>query len=457
MRDTPPLVVDDIDLLRGHPSTRLLATSQIADAAAVVLNSPSLPVDSYTEIRHPLHYASEMGNKDVRGEIGKWTSERYGLKEEIGLERILMTSGASFGLMNVLMHCTSPITGYTKQAFLISPAYFLAAKIFEDAGFTGKLTAIASTATSIDFAALRRHLQHLNESTPDVPLSDGLAPISRGVPKRIYKFVLYCVPTYSNPTGQTWDLETRRELVKLAREFDILLVSDDVYDFLGNEGDKCAIGEDGKLLPRLVTIDRELVEKQDELATGAGYTVSNCSFSKLLGPGLRCGWIETTTGVLAEQIGCVGANISGGNPSHFVSTLIHHVVKTRTIDSIIGTLRQTYTARCAAIIAAIREHLPAGTEICGGNGGFFMWVGLPEGYDARKIARIAEEQEGVRVMNGDMTECPGDRNRMGWGDRWLRITESYCEEDVAVEGVRRLGAAVKRWKSESGSGAEGAL
>jgi hypothetical protein len=85
MRDTPPLVVDDIDLLRGHPSTRLLATSQIADAAAVVLNSPSLPVDSYTEIRHPLHYASEMGNKDVRGEIGKWTSERYGLKEEIGL------------------------------------------------------------------------------------------------------------------------------------------------------------------------------------------------------------------------------------------------------------------------------------------------------------------------------------------------------------------------------------
>lgn len=46
-------------------------------------------------------------------------------------ERILMTSGASYGLMDVLMHCTSPVTGYTKQAFLISPAYFLAAKIFE--------------------------------------------------------------------------------------------------------------------------------------------------------------------------------------------------------------------------------------------------------------------------------------------------------------------------------------
>lgn len=184
-----------------------------------------------------------------------------------------------------------------------------------DAGFTGKLTAIASTATSIDFTALRRHLQHISESAPDVPLSDGLAPISRGgVQKCIYKFVLYCVPTYSNPTGHTWDLETRRKLVKLAREFDILLVSDDVYDFLGNEGDKCALGEDGQLIPRLVTIDRELMETHDELE-GAGFTVSNCSFSKLLGPGLRCGWIETATAQLAEQIGNGGANISVSYPS----------------------------------------------------------------------------------------------------------------------------------------------
>lgn len=85
MRDTPPLVAGNIDLLRGHPSTRLLATSQIADAAAAVLSSPSLPTDSYAVVRHPLHYASEMGNRDVRGEIARWAGERYGLREEIGL------------------------------------------------------------------------------------------------------------------------------------------------------------------------------------------------------------------------------------------------------------------------------------------------------------------------------------------------------------------------------------
>lgn len=249
--------------------------------------------------------------------------------------------------MATLQQCTSPSTGYTKQAFIISPTYFLAAKVFEgylalllasvrppvanstiDSGFAGKLTAIPSTSTGIDLALLRRHLSHITATTPDVTLSDGLAPISHDGPgsKRIYKFVLYCVPTYSNPTGQTWDLKTRQEVVKIAREWNMLVVSDDVYDFLGNVGDKSARGEDGKLLPRLVSIERDILVKEGRLNKAgeeeAGVTVSNCSFSKLLGPGLRCGWIESVTGVLAKQMGEGGANHSVCPTSHIITQVV---------------------------------------------------------------------------------------------------------------------------------------
>jgi aspartate/methionine/tyrosine aminotransferase len=121
-----------IDLLRGHPSTHLLATDEIRESAAKVLSSNnSLPNDSYAKIRHPLHYGPDQGNEDMRAEIGKWTAERYQLREAIEPERINLTPGASVGLMNTLQLCTSPGTGYTKQAFLVSPTYFLAASVFE--------------------------------------------------------------------------------------------------------------------------------------------------------------------------------------------------------------------------------------------------------------------------------------------------------------------------------------
>lgn len=140
----------------------------------------------------------------------------------------------------------------------------------------------------------------------------------------------------------------------------------------------------------------------------------------------------------------------GGAPSHFVSTLIHHLITTRKIDTIIHRLVSVYTGRSVAIKRAINAHLPSGTVTCGGNGGFFMWIGLPPDYDAKEIVKMGVEsfegEGGVRVMSGSISECPGDKNGLGWGERWVRISVSWCDEEVAVEGVRRLGVAMGRWK-----------
>jgi len=117
----------------------------------------------------------------------------------------------------------------------------------------------------------------------------------------------------------------------------------------------------------------------------------------------------------------------------------------RMVDTIISTLTAAYTGRCAALRSAIRDFLPSGTEVWGGRGGYFVWVGLPPELDACEIVKLAAAHEGLTVASGGMSECPGSGNSFGWAARWIRLAISYCEEDDLVEGVKRLARAVERW------------
>ena len=631
-RYVPPPVTP-VDLLRGHPSIHLLATAPFLAAAVTVLGQPDedLPQDSYSQTRHPLMYGPDHGNWNVRREIERWQDQLYHqpaathapsaqrvsrggggsggaeaeaeagaagggdaasmpLKEGGGPgwgepgDRINITCGASYGLLNALQSCTSPCTGYTRRAFMIVPTYFWAGSVFVDAGFADLLTPIpypplspGRTMPEILLDALKADVQQGAPSDHPrvVAGEDGLKHLpsgrgraatepGRGGGKRIYKYVLYCVPTYGNPTGTTWDLETRQRVVEIARDWDILVICDDVYDFLpwsapeipvrlaGEEGAKDTGGViTGTTLspplspppppppppPRLVTLDRQLVlASSDSGRQGeedSGNVLSNCSFSKLLGPGLRCGWQESATPVLARQLGEVGPNRSGGCPSHLVSTIIYELIRPqpppqqqggsvssedksrgvgknmRKIDAIIQGVALALGARAAAIVDAVYKHLPPGSEILGyppgetavattttaGKGGYFLWVAIgpdksqPGAVNVREVLNLAkqgelctshvqgrdgEEEEDrqkqqrgeagekhapeaaqwinrVTIGHGDMFECPGkgpggQSNWLGYGDRWVRVAVSWCGASAGVEGIRRLGRAVERWR-----------
>jgi DNA-binding transcriptional MocR family regulator len=199
--------------------------------------------------------------------------------------RIFLTSGASYGLHMSLTLFTSPVTGYTKRAFIVSPTYFLASRVMEDCGFADKMTAIRSTRSSIDFEALLAGLRRSETETRDVPLEEALRSVLRAdapkEEKRLFKYVMYCVPSYGNPTGETFDLETRKRLVGIAREWDMLVIADDVYDFLGNQD------QPKELLPRLVTVDAETVE-----AGGVGILLATARFRNSWGPGFGRGGLK---------------------------------------------------------------------------------------------------------------------------------------------------------------------
>ena len=168
---------------------------------------------------------------------------------------------------------------------MVEPTYFLACPIFQDAGFTGRMRGVPEDKEGIDLEFLRARLEDAESTDWD---RTGAKCLDTGYPK-LYKHIIYCVPTFSNPSGKTMSRSRREGLVKLAREFDALVVSDDVYDFLRWPADQMKpLDTDlGVLPPRLVDIDKSL-----EGGTEYGNTVSNGSFSKIVAPGTRVGWLE---------------------------------------------------------------------------------------------------------------------------------------------------------------------
>ena len=281
-----------INLLRGWPNPALLPVELLKEAADAVLSD--------TSIAHPgLLYGPDEGYEPFREAVAAWLNDFFRPERPIEPARICINGGASQSLGSLLNVYTDP--EYTRNVWFVAPAYMLAFRIFEDAGFAGKMRAVPEDEEGINIAYLRRELQ---KSEDKAKSRGNTTPLYKPDRKRakVYKHVIYCVRTFSNPSSRTMTLGRRQELVRLAREFDVLVTCDDVYDFLQwpVATDHQVGGSGTKILktahvPRLVDVDRTLdggAGRQD--ADGFGNVCSNGTFSKLAGPGLRCGWIEGT-------------------------------------------------------------------------------------------------------------------------------------------------------------------
>lgn len=140
----------------------------------------------------------------------------------------------------------------------------------------------------LDLAFLNRALDEYEKNCLGEEQSEGLKSGERYV--KIYRHILYVTPTFSNPSAKTMARKTRAKLLQLARKYDILIISDDVYDFL-RWSPECLI--ESKTLaaapPRIVDLDGLLGD-----AGGWGNSISNGSFSKIVAPGVRVGWAEAS-------------------------------------------------------------------------------------------------------------------------------------------------------------------
>jgi DNA-binding transcriptional MocR family regulator len=273
------------------------------------------------------------------------------------------------------------------------PTYFLAFQMFRDHGLEIRGVPIDDDGLVVE------------------ALVNEIAAIRRS--GRRVAFV-YTIPAFQNPTGVTMSAQRRRELVTAAVVEEVLIVADEVYHLL-----RFAPGP--MPLPISAYVDD-------------GPVLSIGTFSKILAPGMRLGWIHGSRPLLAT-LADSGLILSGGGLNPVTSSLATAMMRMGWQQEYLEWLRATFARRSATMVAALREHMPAWVEYDVPTGGYFVWLRLPPNVDGAALRQLAK-LHGVDVRHGAQFSPTG-----GLGNH-IRLSYAFYDDDDIAEGVARLGRAI---------------
>jgi 2-aminoadipate transaminase len=225
---------------------------------------------------------------------------------------------------------------------------------------------------------------------------------------------LYTIPNFQNPSGITLAADRRQAVLDLAERYGLLVIEDDVYRDLHYGG---------TVPPSLFELD------------GGQRVLRIGSFSKILAPGVRMGWLMGPEGLIDRLIGsglrCMGG---GANP------LMAHILATYCQQGLLAThiqrLRRVYSERRDAMLAALANHMPDGVHWTRPSGGFFVWMSLPHPLRAAAIAAQATQAK-LLIPAGDpfFAESPTGQ--------YLRLAFSYVSPDKIEAGIRVLAQVLR--------------
>jgi 2-aminoadipate transaminase len=225
------------------------------------------------------------------------------------------------------------------------------------------------------------------------------------------KFV-YSVPSFQNPAGVTMSLERRRRLVELARQRELLVIEDNPYGLLRFGGEP---------LPPLYQLD------------GGDFVIYIGTFSKILSPGIRLGWMVAPPPVMEKVVlGKQAADLC-------TSTLTQHFVREYFAAGrwreYIANLVEIYRGRRDAMVEALRRHFPPQASWTEPEGGIFIWATLPEYIDTEDLL--------AKALREDVAFVPGRAAYVdGRGRSSMRLNFSGSGKDEIREGIRRIGKVV---------------
>ena len=305
-----------ISFAGGYPDRSLFPTQQLNQAFKHSFNSGD------TEL---LQYASTQGYLPLREKIAA-RLRATGIPTRA--DNIMMTQGAQQGLDLVARLMLDPGDGLVVEA----PTYLGALAAFN--AYQPTYYEIPMQDDGMDMNALQRVL------------------MSHKV-----KFI-YTVPDFQNPTGVVMSVAKRQALIRLANQYDVMILEDNPYRDLRY---------DGKPLPTIKSFDTQ------------GRVVYLGSFSKILSPSLRMGWLVAAPDLLQELLA-----LKGGSDLESSNLTMHGIdayMAENDLDAHITEIQNRYREKKNAMVAAMNRYLPDEAHFTNPDGGFFLWLTMPAGFD----------------------------------------------------------------------------
>ena len=226
------------------------------------------------------------------------------------------------------------------------------------------------------------------------------------------KFV-YTVPSFQNPAGVTLSGARRRRLVEVARERELLILEDNPYGLLRYEGEP---------LPTLYSLD------------GGVYVMYLGTFSKILSPGIRLGWVVAPPPVLEKiKVGKQAADLCTSTLSQL---MVQAYFEQGHWGNYVDSLTELYRRRRDTMLDALAEHFPPQAEWTRPAGGLFIWATLPDFIDTTDLL--------ARALRENVAFVPGSAAYLdGRGHSSMRLNFSGSNEDDIREGIRRVGKVIE--------------
>ncbi|MBQ2960673.1 MAG: PLP-dependent aminotransferase family protein [Oscillospiraceae bacterium] len=356
----------------GAPARETLPAKQLAQICSELFSSEEYGA-------RMLQYGHPEGEKELREVVSEYLLRPKGVKAEP--DEIMIVNG---GLETMNLMCQVFID--PGDVILVEePTFVHCVEIFEM--FEARCVAV-----------------HTDD--------DGIDPVDVEAKIKQYhpKFV-YVIPTFQNPSGRTLSLERRKKLAELGTKYDVIILEDDPYRDIRFEGEE---------IPPIKSFD------------SSGNTVLANSFSKIFSAGARLGYVNAAPEILEKLYNAKTATNSQTNTT--LQLICAEFFRRGLFEELLSKTRALYRQRRDVMLECIDRFFPEGTKRTTPQGGLFVWVELPEGYDTTELLKKAGEYK-VAFIAGEAFFTDGG----GKGKNCMRLSFGNVPPENIRIGMERLG------------------